>query len=138
MRTWPCQSLHVVPNCCGSVVTAAANNIGRIPQWYASARHQVFVVPPVQRVPDSCMGTLQAVQVVAQWVLDLRRSRHIHVEGRKASLDAEVARLTRRQAHFDREVLVKQRAATALEGGRNLAAVIRNGPKNRKSNFLLK
>ncbi|KAI9773107.1 MAG: hypothetical protein M1840_008228 [Geoglossum simile] len=72
----------------------------------------------------SCMGTLQAVQVAAWQVLNLRRPRHIHVEGRKARLVAAVTQLTYRQAHFDWEVLVEQRAATTFEGGRNSAAVL--------------
>ncbi|KAI9759140.1 MAG: hypothetical protein M1840_003513 [Geoglossum simile] len=76
------------------------------------------------QVPDGYVSTLRAVQVAARRVLDLCHPQHIHIEGHKAKLDAAVTQLTRRQAHFDWEVLVKQRATAALEGGRNPAAVL--------------
>ncbi|KAI9771438.1 MAG: hypothetical protein M1840_002058 [Geoglossum simile] len=76
------------------------------------------------KVPEPCVGTLQGVQVAARRVLDLRRPRHAHIEGCKARLDAAVARLVRRQARYDRELVVEQRAALALEESENSALAI--------------
>ncbi|KAI9774355.1 MAG: hypothetical protein M1840_004249 [Geoglossum simile] len=79
---------------------------------------------PCLPVPESCVGTLRSVQMAARRVLDLRRPRHVHVEGRKAKLDSAVARLTRRQAHYDRELMVEQRVAAALEEAKNPATAL--------------
>ncbi|KAI9771465.1 MAG: hypothetical protein M1840_002085 [Geoglossum simile] len=70
------------------------------------------------------MATLRAVQVAARRVLDLRRPRHVHVEGSKARLTAAVDRLARRQARYNRDVLVEQRVAAALEENKNPAAML--------------
>ncbi|KAI9765433.1 MAG: hypothetical protein M1840_007391 [Geoglossum simile] len=86
-------------------------------------RQELHEDEAVFRVPDACVETLRTVQVAARRVLDLRRPRHVHVEGRKARLDSAVARLARRQSRYDRELMVEQRAALALEESKNSAAV---------------
>jgi hypothetical protein len=70
----------------------------------------------VSEVPSSCFAALRSVQEATRQVLDLHRPRNRGVEGRKAKLDAVVARLTRRQRRYNQALGVATRAQASSPG----------------------